>query len=110
MVLRSGVTLLIILTAIIRLKELTSSITLIMSTLRRIVANAIIAILSLLRLVHSLASAGCGVTVVRNVLNTTGARAGAGQVDQLISAFLTWVRVEDVDDLRLDGLAVGEVA
>lgn len=77
MLLRPGVTLLIILTAIIRLEELTSSITLIVSTLRRIVANAIIAILSLLRLVHSLANAGCGVTVVRNVLDTTRARAGA---------------------------------
>lgn len=32
---------------------------------------------------------------MRNVLDTTGARAGAGQVDELIGAVITWVRLED---------------
>jgi hypothetical protein len=32
---------------------------------------------------------------VRNILDTTGAGAGAGQVDELIGAVITWVRLED---------------
>jgi hypothetical protein len=82
---------------VIRLVQCTGSVALIVCTLCGVVAKAALGVLRALWLVHGLSTAGSGVTVVRNVLNTTGARAGTGQVDVLIIAVLTGVRLEDVN-------------
>lgn len=82
-----------------------------MRAVGRVVADAALSVLSLLRLVDGLSVTGGGVTVVRSVLDTADARAGAGQIDVLAVAVLTGIRVENKDDGWMGrGVAVTIVA